>query len=67
MKSHFDAERGGMSEGMPILIFFRAEGFYPVEALPDRDLKTQAADHAELNPGTLRVEDIEGNVLWQMQ
>lgn len=51
----------------PVLIFIRAEGFYPIEALPDRDLAQQAVDHAELNPGTLRVEDVDGNVLWRVQ
>ena len=51
----------------PILIFCRAEGFYAIEAVPDRDLKQQAEEHAALNPGTLRVEDVDGNVLWRLQ
>ena len=55
-----------------ILIFFRkgadddVEFFYPVE-YPD-DVKTPeqlATDSADCNPGTVRVEDIEGNVLWK--
>ncbi len=41
-------------------IFVRAEGFYAIELPPNDDLAT----HAELNPGTLRIEDIFGNVLW---
>lgn len=36
---------------MRTVIFFREEGWYPVE-------------HVDLNPGTKRVEDIDGNVLW---
>lgn len=51
----------------PALIFFRKEGFYPLTVLPDRPLAQQGADHAALNPGTLRVEDAEGNVLWRLQ
>lgn len=50
-----------------VLIFVRADGWYPVPALPDKPLAEQAADHAGLNPGTLRVEDIDGNVLWRRQ
>lgn len=48
-----------------VLIFFRGDMFYPIDALPGIDLKQQAKDHAECNPGTLRVEDVFGNVLWQ--
>ena len=42
-------------------IFFREGGWYPVyeprgdEAIPE---------HVELNPGTLRVEDVMGRVVW---
>jgi len=50
-----------------IMIFIRKEGFYPIEALPDVDLKKQAEDSAIRNLGTLRVEDINGNVLWSLQ
>ncbi len=41
-------------------IFFRAEGWYPVECKDDAD----ALVHIELNPGTIRVEDIKGRVVW---
>lgn len=51
-----------------ILIFFRMfeDGmhFYVIEAPATAD---EAAKHAELNPGTLRVEDINGNILWRPQ
>ena len=41
-------------------VFVRAEGFYVVGLAADDDLSR----HAELNPGTLRIEDLAGNVLW---
>ena len=46
-----------------VVIFFRKEGFYPIEVREDEDL----SKHAELNPGTLRIEDIDGNILWRPQ
>ena len=42
-----------------IVIFFREEGFYPLELPVTDDL----AEHARWNPGTLRIEDTEGNIL----
>ncbi len=55
-----------------ILIFFRLhdgkEVFYPMEMPPDAIIgKTPeqiAADNAECNPDTIRVEDMIGQVLW---
>ena len=47
-----------------VLIFFRDIGWYPIFAVKDIDLRTQARDHAALNPGTVRVEDLHGTVLW---
>lgn len=44
-----------------IVIFIRKEGFYVLD-LPARD---DLAKHAECNPGTLRIEDHRGNVLWR--
>lgn len=47
-----------------IVIFIRKETFYPLD-LPDEQCNpTTIAEHAESNPGTLRVEDVKGNVLW---
>lgn len=46
---------------MRTVIFFRKEGFYPIETPVDDDL----AHHAGLNPGTLKIEDTKGNILWQ--
>lgn len=45
------------------VIFRRAEGWYPIQVRENEDL----AKHAELNPGTLTIEDTEGNVLWRPQ
>ena len=41
-------------------VFVRDAGFYVIPLPDDDDLSR----HAELNPGTLRIEDIDGNVLW---
>ena len=50
------------------LIFIRKEGFYEIcintNDEPNKDMKQIAKDHAECNLGTLRVEDIRGNILW---
>lgn len=44
-----------------LFIFFREEGFYPLE-LPELTVK----ENAECNPGTLRVEDATtGEIVWQ--
>lgn len=50
-----------------LMIFIRAEGFYPIQGVREKPLAEQAAEHAALNPGTLRVEDAGGNVLWRLQ
>lgn len=41
-------------------IFRRADTFYIIELPEDDDLQV----HADLNPGTIRVEDVFGNQLW---
>ncbi len=52
-------------------IFFRDGFFYPVQfqdpVTCGKSMEEQAARHAELNPGTLRIEDTAGNVLWRVQ
>ncbi|MFZ4410995.1 MAG: hypothetical protein ACOYOH_26870 [Paracraurococcus sp.] len=53
---------GGPAE---VMIFVRAEGFYPVQGVRGVFLQLQAAQHAALNPGTLRVEDAAGAILWR--
>lgn len=46
-----------------IYIFFRDKMFYPLTLKDDED----ARRNAEFNPGTTRVEDIDGNVIWRQQ
>jgi hypothetical protein len=41
-------------------LFFRQDGFYPLELKNDQDAKW----NAENNPGTVRVETIAGNIIW---
>lgn len=41
-------------------IFFRDTGWYPL----DLDGDTDAIQNAIINPGTLRVEDMDGRVVW---
>lgn len=41
-------------------IFHRENSFYAIELPADDDLNA----HAEANPGTLRIEDMFGNILW---
>lgn len=45
------------------VVFFRTEGWYSILVYEDEDLSR----HVELNPGTLRIEDMDGNVLWRRQ
>jgi hypothetical protein len=47
-----------------VLIMRRAEGFYFIAALPDVPLRKQAQDNAKANPGTVSVESVFGEVLW---
>lgn len=41
-------------------IFHRAEGFYCVNLSGDEDV----IPNVEINPGTLKVTDIRGRVIW---
>lgn len=50
-----------------VLVMLRKEGFYTIDAIEGVPLEKQAEDNAVLNPGTLRVEDWQGNVLWRQQ
>jgi hypothetical protein len=43
-------------------VFFREGHFYVVEIPPD-----QVLANVELNPGTIRVEDMKGNIVWRPQ
>lgn len=44
-------------------IFFREDGFYSIGLLNDID----AIENAECNIGTIRVEDVYGNIIWEKQ
>lgn len=44
-----------------VVIFIRDGFFYPLTLPESADL----AAHARANPGTLRIEDAAGNVLWR--
>lgn len=52
-----------MHERKTPYIFFRDGSFYPINMKDDDD----ARRNAECNPGTLRVEDINGRVVWSLQ
>lgn len=41
-------------------VFFREGFFYPIDLPADAVI----ADHVLCNPGTLRVEDDRGNIVW---
>lgn len=60
-----------MSEKKPtgiVALFFREndgeEFFYPIQFMGEKWPTDEAADHAAMNPGTLRIEDASGTVLW---
>jgi hypothetical protein len=44
-----------------VYVFFREGMFYPIELRDDADARA----NAELNPGTLKVEDISGRTVWK--
>lgn len=46
---------------MQLYTFHRADGWYPVECEDDTDAKLQA----EMNPGTAKVMDVAGRVVWE--
>lgn len=48
-----------------LMIMRTVSGFYPIEAVKDIPISQQAKDHGELNDHIIRVEDIDGNVLWE--
>lgn len=45
---------------MNTYIFHRDEGFYPIELKDDMD----AIENAKCNSGTLKVETLDGMVIW---
>lgn len=63
------ANRIWKEDRVTTLVFFRKDMFYPLDmpAIPDKTIEELARDNAECNPGTIRVEDASGNVLWRVQ
>lgn len=60
-----------MSEKMPageVVIFFRKidgeEMFYPVQMFGEKPTECEVLDHVAINEGTLRVECLDGTVLY---
>lgn len=47
-------------------IFVRADTFYVIDTYEDEGF-AELAEHARLNPGTQRIEDVHGNILWRPQ
>ena len=48
-----------------ITIWRRENGWYPVEIPDSMCTEEELEKHAALNPGTLKIEDINGKTLWQ--
>lgn len=46
---------------MRIYLFFRDRHFYPVEGIKN---DAEALVHVGMNPGTTKVEDMAGRVVW---
>jgi hypothetical protein len=49
---------------MSVLIMVTAEGFYPIDAVPEVSMDQQARDHGLLNDHITRVIGLNGEVLW---
>jgi len=47
---------------LKVYIFYRANGFYPIELKDDKD----AIENAECNAGTLKVTDMNGKIIWEL-
>lgn len=52
---------------VPRIFFRKDEGGQPVFYIIDLPEDDDVSVHAELNPGTTRVEDAAGTVLWSLQ
>jgi hypothetical protein len=48
-------------------VFHRDDGFFYVINTYEDEGFVELAEHAALNPGTARIEDLAGNVLWRRQ
>lgn len=47
-----------------MLIIICENGFYPIETVDGIPISQQAKDHGEINNHIMRIEDVEGNILW---
>lgn len=59
----------GLSEAHKLtgrtVLFFREGFFYPIQLMGTKSVAIECADHAALNPGTLRIEDaLTGEIYW---
>jgi hypothetical protein len=57
--------RAKLAQGLSVFLFFRRDAggklfFYPVEIPAD-----QLDENIRLNPGTVKVEDNQGNLAWR--
>ena len=53
-----------MEPSVEVVLFFREGGFYPVQLSGLKETADEVPDHVALNPGTIRVESIAGEVIW---
>lgn len=47
-----------------VVLFFREGGFYPVQLSGMKATAEEVPDHVAINPGTVRVESLSGEVIW---
>lgn len=55
---------GAKLESPVVYLFFREGTFYPIEGIKD---DAEVLVHVGGNPGTLKVEDITGRVVWDIE
>ena len=46
------------------VLFIREDCFYPITLSGTKPTAEEVPDHVALNPGTVRVEDMHGKVIW---
>ena len=49
-----------------VVVFFRHDGFYPIQLYGEKSTLDEVVDHVALNPGTVRVEDLNGRLIWEL-
>lgn len=48
-----------------ILLMITKEHFYPIESSGKKPILEEAADHGRLNDHVMRVETLDGQILWK--